>query len=140
MTVDLIREIHTRYDRADCYTNIFTPYPGSPLWPRCIELGLEPPKTLEDWIDFYPRLTVLPWLNGEKHRRLQAIRQYLRFGYPVVRVGEHPHSRRHRLALNTLGPPARWRIRRHRYGFPWEIFSYGAIKRLKAGLNADERF
>jgi radical SAM superfamily enzyme YgiQ (UPF0313 family) len=140
MTVDLIREIHARSDRADCYTNLFTPYPGSPLWPRSIALGLDPPKTLEEWIDFYPRLTVLPWLNGAAHRRLQAIRQYLRFGYPQVRVGEHPHTRRHRLALSVLGPSARWRLRRHRYGLPWEVRGYEALQRFKAGLNVYERF
>ncbi len=140
MTVDLIREIHVRYDRADCYTNLFTPYPGSPLWPRSIALGLDPPRTLEEWIDFYPRLTVLPWLNGAAHRRLQAIRQYLRFGYPQVRVGEHPHTFRHRLALGVLGPSARWRIRRHRYGLPLEVRGYEALQRLKAGLSVYERF
>lgn len=140
MTVDLIREVHARYDRADCYTNIFTPYPGSPLWPRSIALGLDPPKTLEEWIDFYPRLTVLPWLNGAAHRRLQAIRQYLRFGFPQVRVGEHAHTYRHRLALSVLGPSARWRIRRHRYGLPWEVRGYQALQRLKAGLSVYERF
>lgn len=140
MTVDLIREIHARSDRADCYTNLFTPYPGSPLWPRSIALGLDPPKTLEEWTDFYPRLTVLPWLNGAAHRRLQAIRQYLRFGYPQVRVGEHPHTYRHRLALGVLGPSARWRIRRHRYALPWEVRGYEALQRLKAGWNVYERF
>ncbi len=140
MTVDLIRQVYERYDRADCYTNIFPPYPGSPLWPRSIALGLVPPETLEAWIDFYPRLTLLPWLNGAAHRRLQAIRQYLRFGYPQVRVGEHPQSYRHRLAMTALGPSARWRVRRHRYGLPWEVRGYQALQRLKAGWSVYERF
>ena len=140
MTLDLIREIHGRYDRADCYTNIFTPYPGSPLWPRSVELGLVPPRTLEEWVDFYPRLTVLPWLNGPRHRRLQALRQYLRFGYPQVRVGEHVHTWRHRVAIHLLGPSSRWRIRRHWYGLPWEVKGYQALQVLKARLVVYDRY
>ncbi len=140
MTVDLIREIHNRYDRTDCYANIFTPYPGSPLWPRSIELGLDPPKALEDWIDFYPRLTVLPWLNGAGHRRLQAVRQYLRFGYPNIRVGEQIPSLCHRMTVSLFGPSARWRIRRHRYEIPLEIRGYQALQRLKSGFGVYDRF
>jgi anaerobic magnesium-protoporphyrin IX monomethyl ester cyclase len=133
-TVDLIRDIYRRYERADCHTNIFTPYPGSPLWPRSVELGVSPPASLEEWVAFFPRLTELPWLRGERHQRLQDIRQYLRLGYPNVRVGEDAGSRRHRLALRLLGPSARWRIEHHRYHTPVEVRGYAALQRIKARL------
>jgi hypothetical protein len=67
-TIDLIRRIYERHERADCYTNIFTPYPGSPAWHESLEKGRVPPASLEEWADCYPRLTVLPWFQGKRHR------------------------------------------------------------------------
>ncbi len=139
-TVDLIAAIYARSPLTDCHTNIFTPYPGSPLWDPSIDLGVTPPATLEDWIDFFPRLTTLPWLQGAPHRRLQDIRQYLRFGFPNVRVGEDRGSLRHRLALRALGPTARWRLRAHRYRAPLEVRAYEAAQRLKPSLRIYDRF
>jgi anaerobic magnesium-protoporphyrin IX monomethyl ester cyclase len=139
-TVDLIRQIYERYDRADCYTNIFTPYPGSPAWQESIDRGLVPPKKFEDWAEFYPRLTVLPWLNGGKHQRLQAIRQYLRFGYHQVKVGERQHSWKHRLLLHALKPSAQYRLKKHRFNFPVEVYGYWGLQRLKKDVLHAERF
>ena len=101
-TVELISLIYSKCNQADCYTNIFTPYPGAPLWPVAVEKGFTPPETLEDWSGFYPRVTRLPWLSEGRHRRLQAIRQYLRFGYHQVNVGEKPYPLKHRMLLKRL--------------------------------------
>ena len=139
-TVDLIAAIYARSDRADCHTNIFTPYPGSPLWPESIARGVVPPASLEDWIGFFPRVTELPWLQGAAHRRLQDIRLFLRFGYPNVRVGEDRGSLRHRLALRALGPSARWRLQRHHYRAPVEVRGYEAAQRWKPAVRVYERF
>ena len=140
LTVDLIRRIYERSERADCHTNIFTPYPGSPLWPRSVKMGVTPPAALEEWVDFFPRLTELPWLRGERHQRLQDIRQYLRFGYPNVRVGEDRGSLRHRLALRMLGPSSRWRLKNHQYRLPVEVRSYETAQRLTPSLEIYARF
>ena len=139
-TIDLITQIYKTYDRADCYTNIFTPYPGSPAWPESIKKGLKPPKSFEEWAHFYPRLTELPWLAGKKHKRLQAIRQYIRFGYHQIRVGEAQHSPLHRILLNLLKPSAQWRIRWHSFKFPFEIYGYESLIRLRSGLRLYERY
>jgi radical SAM superfamily enzyme YgiQ (UPF0313 family) len=139
-SIDLIRRINESYDRADCYTSIFTPYPGSPAWQESIDKGLAPPGTLEEWVDFYPRLQVLPWLSGRKHDRLQAIRQYLRFGYHQVRVGEQSDSWQHRLLFGALKPMARYRLKNHQYRFPLEIYGYRGLLRLKRDLLHSELF
>ena len=139
-TLELVDRIYTAYEKADCYTNIFTPYPGSPLWPTSIEMGLEPPDTFEEWANFYPRVMELPWLSGAKHRRLQAIRQYIRFGYHQVKVGELSHSWKHTLLLNLLRPSSRYRIRSKNFKLPWEIYGYWGLQRLKAGFNLYERY
>lgn len=139
-TVELIDLIYSSYEQADCYTNIFTPYPGSPLWPVSVEKGFVPPQTFEEWSEFYPRVTRLPWLSEVQHRRLQAIRQYMRFGYHQVNVGEKPYSRKHRMLLNLLKPSSRMRVRRRWFGFPWEVYGYWSLQRAKTGFNINERF
>ena len=139
-TIDLIDRIYSLYPRADCYTNIFTPYPGSPLWPVSVAKGFDAPKTFEEWADFYPRITRLPWLSDAEHRRLQAIRQYLRFGYHQVNVGEKPGSSRHRMVLSPFQPFARFRVRRKKFGFPWEVHAYQGIQRLKPESHNPLRF
>lgn len=138
----LIDRIYARYDRADCYTNIFTPYPGSPIWDDVVGKGFESPASLEEWISFFPQLTVLPWLDGEQHARLQNIRQYLRIGYPVIKVGEIPRSRAERVSQALLRPVARYRIRHHAYRFPAELRTLDvlrAVKRRVAGLPTGAR-
>ncbi len=139
-TLDLIDRIYTAYDKADCYTNIFTPYPGSPLWPVALQMGLTPPQSLEEWADFYPRVMHLPWLDEAQHRRLQAIRQYLRFGYHQVRVGEKSHSRRHALLLKLLKPTSRLRIRTKAFALPVEIYGYWGLQKLKSSFRLYERY
>jgi radical SAM superfamily enzyme YgiQ (UPF0313 family) len=139
-TLDMIDRIYSAYDKADCYTNIFTPYPGSPLWPISIEKGFIPPKSFEDWSDYYPRITELPWISDKKHRKLQAIRQYLRFGYHQVKVGEKHHSWKHTLLLNLLKPTSRLRIRTKQFTFPFEIYGYSGLQRLKSSFNIYDRF
>ena len=139
-TLDLIDLIYRSYDKADCYTNIFTPYPGSPLWPVSVEKGFIPPESFEDWSEFYPRVTRLPWLSEAQHRRLQAIRQYLRFGYHQVNVGEKPPSLRHSVLLNVMKPFSKYRIQHRRFDLPWEVYGYWLFQRLKLDVLSNERF
>ena len=68
-SIALMMDICRKYPGAEFWTNIFTPYPGAPMMERAFELGIDVPKTLEGWADFFPRYTVLPWLKGKKHQR-----------------------------------------------------------------------
>ncbi|HEA46990.1 MAG TPA: B12-binding domain-containing radical SAM protein [bacterium] len=45
--------------------SIYTPYPGTPLYPMALKYGLKAPKRLEDWADYqYNSVSNLPWLRG----------------------------------------------------------------------------
>ena len=79
-------EICRRYPGAEFWTNIFTPYPGSPVMNRAFELGIEIPNTLEGWADFFPRYTSYPG-SGKEHRRFQTMREYLRVAFHRVPIG-----------------------------------------------------
>ena len=43
--------------------NIFTPYPGIPIWPQLRELGVVEPTTLQEWMDMPLGANLLPWLK-----------------------------------------------------------------------------
>ena len=87
-TIDFVMNVCRRFPGAEFWTNIFTPYPGSPIMKRAFELGIEVPKTLEGWADFFPRYTVLPWLKGREHERLQIMREYMRVAFHRVPIGK----------------------------------------------------
>jgi anaerobic magnesium-protoporphyrin IX monomethyl ester cyclase len=69
---------------AEFWTNIFTPYPGAPIMDKVAELGIQTPDSLEGWVDFFPRYTKLPWLNGRDHQELQVMRDYLRIAFDRI--------------------------------------------------------
>src|SRR6202011_6252502 len=75
-SIRLIMDICRKYPGAEFWTNIFTPYPGAPIMERAFELGIQVPKTFEEWSEFFPRYTVLPWMAGKKHERMQTMREY----------------------------------------------------------------
>src|SRR6185436_14213435 len=73
-TLAVVDRVGRANPEADFFTNIFSPYPGSPIWPQAIERGVREPQTLEEWATFYPKIQVLPWLEGPRHARIQRIR------------------------------------------------------------------
>ena len=86
LTVQFVMDVCRKYPGAEFWTNIFTPYPGAPVMNRARELGIDVPTSLEGWADFFPRYTVLPWLKGRDHRRLQVMRDYLRIAFDRVPI------------------------------------------------------
>jgi anaerobic magnesium-protoporphyrin IX monomethyl ester cyclase len=121
-SIRLVMNVCRRYPAAEFWTNIFTPYPGAPIMKRAFELGINVPKTFEGWADFFPRYTTLPWLKGEKHQRVQRMREYMRIAFNRVPIGvqrKHPVARAvHRL----ISVPARIRLDRDYYSAPVELW------------------
>ncbi|MBV8571667.1 MAG: B12-binding domain-containing radical SAM protein, partial [Acidobacteriaceae bacterium] len=121
-SINLIMNICRRYPQAEFWTNIFTPYPGSPIMKRAFELGIHVPTTFEGWTDFFPRYTVLPWLKGVEHQRLQRMREYLRVAFNRIPIGvqkKHPVTR---LVHRVISLPARWRLDHSVYAAPFELW------------------
>jgi anaerobic magnesium-protoporphyrin IX monomethyl ester cyclase len=128
-SIRLVMDICRRYPGAEFWTNIFTPYPGAPIMERAFELGIEVPKTLEGWSDFFPRYTTLPWLSGKKHQQVQTMRDYLRVAFHRVPIGRNRTNALNRLMHALISVPARWRLDRHIYAFPVELWTKKAIDR-----------
>jgi radical SAM superfamily enzyme YgiQ (UPF0313 family) len=136
-TIDFVMNVCRRFPGAEFWTNIFTPYPGSPIMEHAEELGIQVPNSLEGWADFFPRYTVLPWLNGKQHKRLQVMRDYLRIAFDRVPIAADTRTRPTRIAQKLLSFPARWRLDHDVYAWPAELWINEALKRhTKAGKPA----
>jgi anaerobic magnesium-protoporphyrin IX monomethyl ester cyclase len=131
-SIALIMDICRRFPGAEFWTNIFTPYPGSPVMQRAFELGIDVPKTFEGWADFFPRYTMLPWLKGRKHQEVQIMRDYLRIAFNRVPIGVHRKHSLQRLVHGLIELPARWRLDHNFYSFPFELWLKDAANRMVA--------
>ena len=129
-SIALMMNICRRYPGAEFWTNIFTPYPGSPIMKRAFELGIEVPKTLEGWADFFPRYTVLPWLKGREHERVQNMREYMRVAFHRVPIGKYRTPALSRLLFELISVPARWRLDHHVYAFPVELWARKTAQKI----------
>jgi radical SAM superfamily enzyme YgiQ (UPF0313 family) len=128
-TIDFMMDVCRRFPGAEFWTNIFTPYPGSPIMDEAEELGIRVPDTLEGWADFFPRYTVLPWLSGREHKRLQVTRDYLRIAFDRVPIAADTRKRFTRITQKVLSLPARWRLDHDVYGLPVELWINDKLKR-----------
>ena len=128
-TVDFMMDVCRRFPGAEFWTNIFTPYPGSPIMENAQELGIQVPDSFEGWSDFFPRYTVLPWLNGREHKRLQVMRDFLRIAFDRVPIALDTRKRATRIAQKLLSFPARWRLDHDIYALPAELWVNNKLKR-----------
>ena len=128
-TIDFMMDVCRRFPGAEFWTNIFTPYPGSPIMEQAKELGIHVPSSFEGWADFFPRYTVLPWLSGREHKRLQVTREYLRIAFDRVPIAADlanaPLVSRKNFCL-----PARWRLDHDVYRAPVELWVNERLKRM----------
>ena len=61
--VDWIREKHPK---ANIQFQIYTPFPGTPMYKEAIEKGFQPPSSLEKWAKFVCDDVHVPWVKNKK--------------------------------------------------------------------------
>lgn len=122
---DLARE----YSDLSFSPNIFTPYPGIPIWPQLKQLGVQEPQSLKEWERFALGVNVLPWLQGDELRRLRRSLEYFLLNNQIrTATKKLPWLRRN--VRKVVGAPVRWRIRKNRYSFPWELWLSRTAEKL----------
>ncbi len=78
-TFRVMTDISRRYSNVSFSPNIFTPYPGIPVWPQLESMGVIKPKNLEEWADVGLGSNHLPWLQGEALQQLKrTLKAFLR--------------------------------------------------------------
>ena len=121
-TLRVMGEIAERYDNVSFSPNVFTPYPGIPIWPELATLGIEEPESLEKWAAMDLGGSHLPWLEGESYATLQRGIRYFLLHNSVNKARRRARSRSARIALGVLRKPLDWRIRNHAFAWPVELW------------------
>src|ERR1700726_3392785 len=129
-TVNFMMDICRKFPGAEFWTNIFTPYPGSPIFQQAAKLGIEVPKSLEGWVDYFPRYTVLPWLKGSDHQRVQTMRDYLRIAFDRAPIATKGHNWFATAIQHLTAYPARVRLNYDFYSFPVELWINRQLKNI----------
>ncbi len=128
-TFRIMSDIAKEYPNISFSPNIFTPYPGIPIWPQLKEMGVREPQSLAEWETLALGTNVLPWLRGEELQRLRRSLEYFLLNNQIRKVtSKIPWARRG--VQRILGAPVRWRIGRSRYSFPWELWVSRAVEKV----------
>ena len=125
---------------------IFTPYPGTPIYHKAVELGYVPHTSLEGWATWnFSDLSNSAWLTKIEKLRLQVISKIVLFLFVKDRLESYGAVyKRNKLGslLNLivwnvgsyiLEFNARFRLR-HKlfdFGYEWLVFGYIALKKFK---------
>jgi radical SAM superfamily enzyme YgiQ (UPF0313 family) len=128
-TFRVMGEIGRRHSNVSFSPNIFTPYPGIPIWPELRGLGVREPSSLEEWAGVDLGSNHLPWLQGRELARLRRMLEYFLLNNQIRKTASRLPWGRDRVG-RALGAPIRWRLRRNRYAFPMELW----IARLAGDL------
>jgi len=119
-TFRTMSDIGRKFRNVKFSPNIFTPYPGIPIWPQLKELGIEEPQTLEGWTTMPLGVNLLPWLYGRELRRMERMLAYFLLLNQFHRSKDS--SLPHRIISMVIQPPIRWRLRFALFSFPWELW------------------
>jgi anaerobic magnesium-protoporphyrin IX monomethyl ester cyclase len=121
-TLKIMGDIASRFDNVSFSPNIFTPYPGIPIWPELRESGLPEPKTLEEWADIDLGAGNLPWLQGAPLGKLQKGISYFLLDNRLNKARRKSRSPMMRSAFSLLRKPLHWRIQNHFFDVPIELW------------------
>jgi anaerobic magnesium-protoporphyrin IX monomethyl ester cyclase len=128
-TLRTMSDIARQFWNVSFSPNIFTPYPGIPIWPQLRELGLREPQSLQEWVDLPLGGSVLPWLQGKELGRLRKMLEFFLLNNQLRKATKNYPNLRQGLR-RALGAPLRWRIRSNKYSFPWELWVARSFERV----------
>jgi radical SAM superfamily enzyme YgiQ (UPF0313 family) len=119
-TFAVMTDISRKHAHVGFSPNIFTPYPGIPIWPELRTMGVREPQTLEEWANVDLGSNHLPWLQGRDLARLKRRLEYFLLTNQIRRTSQG----------SALAAPLRWRLKHNQYAIPWELWLSRASRRL----------
>lgn len=130
ITFRTMSEIARQFRNVSFSPNIFTPYPGIPIWPQLRTMGVHEPKSLREWMEMPLGANILPWLQGKELERLQRMLEYFLLNSQIHHSRNKSFPLLRRGVRRIVQAPIRWRLRRSRYAFPWELWLARSTERL----------
>jgi anaerobic magnesium-protoporphyrin IX monomethyl ester cyclase len=128
-TLQTMSDIARQFWNVSFSPNIFTPYPGIPIWPQLREMGLREPQSLDEWAELPLGRNTLPWLRGKELERLRTMLDFFLLNNQL-RKATKDHPRLRSSVRRVLGAPLRWRIRSNKYSFPWELWVGKKVEKI----------
>jgi radical SAM superfamily enzyme YgiQ (UPF0313 family) len=129
ITFQTMSDIARKFPNVSFSPNIFTPYPGIPIWPQLRELGVPEPHSLLEWMEMPLGANMLPWLKGKELARLERLVEYFLLNSQICRRAGN-HSRLRHAVQFVIRSPIRWRLRSSQCFFPWELWLASFSERL----------
>jgi radical SAM superfamily enzyme YgiQ (UPF0313 family) len=108
----------------------FRPYPRTPLWQRCLELGWKPPGNNEEWAACSADKSYAPfspWSAGQSNRLAWALIALYR--YPAKAPGFGPLTRK----------VLQWRLREGSFRLPLEDVAVALLRKARAYRSRSHR-
>ena len=121
-TLRTMGEIGSRFENVSFSPNVFTPYPGIPIWPQLRNMGVAEPDSLEAWADVDLGTNRLPWLQGEAFDRLTRSISYFLLNNKLDKARRKCRSAILQTVYRQLRRPLHWRIRNHFFSCPLELW------------------
>jgi anaerobic magnesium-protoporphyrin IX monomethyl ester cyclase len=129
ITFRTMSDIARQFSNVSFSPNIFTPYPGIPIWPQLRALGVPEPKSLREWMEMPLGANLLPWLQGAELARLHRMLDYFLLNNQIRRSNRsYPLLRR--AVRRIVESPVQWRLNSSRYSFPWELWLARSTEQL----------
>ncbi len=120
-TLRVMGEIASRYDNVTFSPNLFTAYPGIPIWDELRAAGMAEPTNLEEWSGVDLGLNRLPWMEGPAFVRLRRSISYFLLDGRLKKAQHRARSAVLRKALTLVRQPLDWRLRNAFFGMPFEL-------------------
>ena len=120
-TFRTMSDIGRRFGNMRFSPNIFTPYPGIPIWPQLRELGVVEPKTLQEWMDMPLGANLLPWLQGPEFGHFERMLSYFLLLNQLRKHADEATFVK-RLLDPVLETTIRWRLQFSLFSVPWELW------------------
>jgi radical SAM superfamily enzyme YgiQ (UPF0313 family) len=129
-TLRRMAEIGRRFPNVSFSPNLFTPYPGIPIWPELRERGIHEPDALAEWADVDLSSNHLPWLRGRSFESLNRGIRYLLLLNSMNAMRRRITSRALHAILTLLRIPLNWRVKHAFFKWPLELWLAAARRRF----------
>jgi anaerobic magnesium-protoporphyrin IX monomethyl ester cyclase len=122
-TLRVMGQIAEKFDNVTFSPNLFTPYPGIPIWPELLEAGLREPQSLEEWASMGLGHAELPWLSRKASEELSRSISYFLLANRMSKAARKLRSGFSRKAMRLFEKPLHWRLKHHMFVLPIELWT-----------------
>ena len=129
-TFRVMSDIAKEYSNVSFSPNIFTPYPGIPIWPQLKEMGVCEPQSLAGMGDAGARYECSALVARGRIARGCGAAWSTSFSTIKFAKRQTRCRGRKRGVRRLLGAPVRWRIGRSSYSFPWELWLSRTVEKV----------